>query len=211
MGSPPTSGTSSSAPTTARTSGCTRTASSQDTTADTSSAAWETGGYIRIGDGSVAADLDSWFYGTVDEAAVWTRALTQAEIDAIYTAGVEGAGAGEQVLLSDGAGGTYWGQVPTAALEDEAVTTLKIADDTIMDADVATGADIDPLKLEHPGGTTTFLRADGTWATPPGGGSSAVRHGRLDAPDDRRLLGARACLGRRRQPDPDLHSDLGRR
>ena len=75
-------------------------------------------------------------------------------------------------MLSDGAGGTYWGQVPTAAIEDEAVTTLKIADDTIVDADVATGADIDPLKLEHPGGTTDFLRADGTWSPPPGGGSS---------------------------------------
>ena len=44
-----------------------------------------------------------------------------------------------------------------------------------------------------------------------GGGSSPDGHGRLDAADDRRLLRARARLGRRRLAHSDLHANLGRR
>ena len=72
---------------------------------------------MQIGYGYSSATDPDWYYGTADEVAVWTRALTQAEIDALYNAGVEGAGEGEMALLSDGAGGTYWGQVPPQAME----------------------------------------------------------------------------------------------
>lgn len=35
----------------------------------------------------------------------------------------------------------------------------------LMNADVASNAAINPAKLEHPGGSTSFLRADGTWSS----------------------------------------------
>lgn len=35
----------------------------------------------------------------------------------------------------------------------------------IVNTDVAAAADINPTKLDHPGGTTAFLRGDGTWST----------------------------------------------
>ena len=100
-----------------------------DTFADSSGVSPGTDDHVWIGYGYEDDGFTySWLYGTVDEAAVWTRALSQAEIDAIYTAGVEGAGSGEMVLLSDGAGGTYWGKAPPRALEPgdegEVLTTL---------------------------------------------------------------------------------------
>ena len=52
------------------------------------------------------SDHDAYFYGTADEAAIWTRALTQAEIDSLYTAGVEGAGSGRDGLAL-GRGGRH--------------------------------------------------------------------------------------------------------
>ncbi len=134
------------------------------TTADTSGAYAVGGIYAGFGADGPSASNKTWFYGTADEAAVWTRALTQAEITSLYLSGIGGAADGDLAYVTDGAGGAHWGHVTTGAIEDG----------TIMDTDVNAAADIDPTKLEHPGGTTSFLRADGTWAAPPGGGSAAT-------------------------------------
>ena len=64
-----------------------------------------------------AADLGDtshipWFYGTVDEAAIWDRALTAGEIATLYAAGVGGGDPAGAVLTSDGTGGSSW-ELPT--------------------------------------------------------------------------------------------------
>ena len=114
-----------------------------DETADPSGAAWATGSIVRVGYGVVTVTTStqgSWFYGTVDEAAIWTRGITAEEVATLYAGGTGSPG-------------------PDA-----------VGDGTIFNRHINTAADIDPTKLQHPGGTTSFLRADGTWATPTGGG-----------------------------------------
>lgn len=92
----------------------------------------------------------SWrgnLHGRLAQAAIYDTALDASTI-ALHanTRGAGGTG-----------GGTAWpGSYP------------------IVNADVASHADITPTKLSHPGGTTDFLRADGTWATPSGGGGVAT-------------------------------------
>ncbi len=113
-------------------------------TADSSSPASH-GGFIRVGYGmTTSGSAHSWFYGTADEVAVWTRALDAEEVAALYAGGVGASG-------------------PDA-----------VGDGTIFNRHVNTVADIAPTKLSHPGGTTSFLRADGTWATPSGSGGVAT-------------------------------------
>ncbi len=132
--------------------------------------AYSSGGSFGQTDGVKVGTLDItsqflYFNGSVDELAVWSEALTADEI-ALLASAVEGtsSGDGDQVLVSDGAGGSHWGQANGNAIADGAIT----------DAKVATGADIDPLKIEHPGGTSSFLRADGTWAAPASGTTVAT-------------------------------------
>lgn len=91
------------------------------------------------------------------------------------------AGRYDTINLGDGLGGTDNGdgsntihvntdgstiEVSGDALrvKDGGITSAKIADGAIVNADVNASAAIDPTKLSHPGGTSTFLRADGTWA-----------------------------------------------
>ncbi len=94
-------------------------------------------GNFRIGYGEIGLFTPGYMYGTTDEVAVWTRALTADEVATLYAAGVSTSGPGD---ITDGA---------------------------IFNRHINSAADIDVLKLDHPGGTTSFLRADGTWATPP--------------------------------------------
>lgn len=48
-----------------------------------------------------------WFYGAIDEIAIWSAALTADEIAALYAAGAGGSPDGT-VLTSDGSGGTSY-------------------------------------------------------------------------------------------------------
>ena len=88
-----------------------------DTTAD-ASGAYSSPTHVNIGYGTTEEDVplahffESWFYGSVDEAAVWTRALSADEIATLYTAGAEGGVGAGYVFTSDGAGGRSW-QPPT--------------------------------------------------------------------------------------------------
>lgn len=80
--------------------------------------------------------------------------------------------------------GVRWRQtgaaIPSTGIGDNSVTSLKIADGTIVDADIAAAAAINIAKLgaTGPRNATTFLSGDGTWKSPPGagggGGSSPV-------------------------------------
>lgn len=101
-------------------------------------------GSLRVGYAAVdyaAGDfVPGWFYGAADEAAVWSRALTSEEVATLYAGGTGSPG-------------------PEA-----------VGDGTIFDRHVNAAAGIAPTKIQHPGGTTTFLRGDGTWAAPSGGG-----------------------------------------
>lgn len=81
--------------------------------------------------------------------------------------------------------------VTSAEIADSTITTNDIAPDTITAADIAAGAvgtseiadgsvanadlagSIAVTKLVLPGGTTNFLRSDGSWAAPSGGGGGA--------------------------------------
>ncbi len=133
--------------------------------------AFSSGGLFGQTDGVHVGMLDIsssrlYFTGSVDELAVWNAALTADEIAGLYTAGVvtPTPGDGDQVFVSDGDGGSHWGQANGSAIEDG----------SIVDRHVATGANLDPLKLSHPGGTTSYLRADGTWATPSSSGSPST-------------------------------------
>jgi concanavalin A-like lectin/glucanase superfamily protein len=86
------------------------------------------GGNIGIYLGRAGNPTAGWtFNGDLDEAAVWERALTPTEIATLYAAGIdEHTAAGGSVLVSDGEGGSMWGQVTTPAIADEAVTPAKL-------------------------------------------------------------------------------------
>lgn len=66
---------------------------------------------------------------------------------AANTAARLAVGTNGQVLTSNGTDPS-WGQVPTAGIADSAVTSAKIANDTIVNADVSTSAAIAVSKLE---------------------------------------------------------------
>lgn len=63
------------------------------------------------------------------------------------------------------------GTVGTADLATNSITSPKITDGTIATADIADGAVTIP-KLPAGATATTYLRGDGIWATPEGGGTS---------------------------------------
>lgn len=79
------------------------------------------------------------FYGTVDEVAVWEKALTLDEIETVYQAGVQSFSTGD-VPVSDGDGGVTWGKVPPGSIEpgtDGQVLTT--SGSTVVWADPPTG------------------------------------------------------------------------
>jgi microcystin-dependent protein len=71
------------------------------------------------------------------------------------------------------------------------VTSAEITDGTIATADIANNA-ITVAKLPSGATGTTFLRGDGTWATPSGGGTVAIANGGTGATT---AAGARTNLG----------------
>ena len=72
------------------------------------------------------------FYGSIDEAAVWEKALSAGEVARLAAAGSAsgGAGAEYEVLTSDGAGATRWALVEglsidtTGAAEGDVLTIV---------------------------------------------------------------------------------------
>ncbi len=84
------------------------------------------------------------------------------------------------------AGGDLTGSYPNPAIASNAISTSEIQNGTIINADVSNSAAIAYSKLNLTGSvaiadlsatgsasSSTYLRGDGTWATPSGGGSSA--------------------------------------
>lgn len=58
----------------------------------------------------------------------------------------------------------------TLSIASGGVTASMIANNTITNSQISASANIATTKLALPGGTANFLRADGTWAVPPGTG-----------------------------------------
>lgn len=150
----------------------------QDTFADTSAALSPSD--MNVGHGLIVdvtgfSTEDAWFYGAADEAVIFDRALTANEIASLYQSGLGQSGEGEQVLISDGQGGAEWGQLHTEAIQDQAVTSLKIADGTIVDADVDAAADIGVSKLAAgmDGQVLETVSGVPTWTTESFGGDPA--------------------------------------
>ena len=86
--------------------------------------------------------------------------------------------AGDWTTLSNLLAGTYTGQSSTAVTCQNLATTLGISGGgtgATSAADARTNLGLGSLAILTPGGTasgTTFLRGDGVWATPPGGGGT---------------------------------------
>jgi hypothetical protein len=76
-------------------------------------------------------------------------------------------------------GSATWGAiVGDLADQDDLSAALALKVDSSSLAAIATSGDIGDLT-GFPGGTTTYLRADGTFATPPGGGGGSVAWGEV--------------------------------
>jgi hypothetical protein len=121
-----------------------------------------------------ATDTTNWLnssvylqlYQLVAGTATFTIATTSDKRQAIGASG-GGGGSGDVV----GPAGAVAGKVATF----NGVTGKLIQDSGVTLGDIAT--------ISKPGGTTSFLRADGTWATPPStGGGVTVFTGLTDAP-----------------------------
>jgi hypothetical protein len=91
----------------------------------------------------------------------------------IWACAADAAGTGGFTALTGDVTASGTGSV-AATIAGNAVTSAKILDGTVSNADLAGSIAIS--KLSVPGGTASFLRADGTWVAPPSGADNLGNH-----------------------------------
>jgi len=114
---------------------------------------------LKVGAMATGGPVYGSLNGSVDELAIWNRVLTIDEIQGMY-ARADPAALSEpagKVLLADGSGGTEWGYIGTSSLDDDAVTTPKIAAAAVTPAKIADGGEGQMLKT---------VAGDVVWALP---------------------------------------------
>jgi hypothetical protein len=91
----------------------------------------------------------------------------------IWACAADNAGSSGITALTGDVTASGTGSV-VATIEANAVGSGEIADGSVANADLA--GSIAVSKLSVPGGTTSFLRADGTWVAPPAGADNLGNH-----------------------------------
>jgi hypothetical protein len=107
--------------------------------------------------------------GTVTSAKIFDNTIVNADISPAAAIAYSKLALTNSIVAGD----ITSSAVTTAKINDGAVTTAKIADANITTAKIA-DANVTIAKLSATGtaDNTSFLRGDGTWATPAGGGGA---------------------------------------
>lgn len=112
-----------------------------------------------IGGGNPNGSTNYYFYGTIDEVAIWDAALTPTEIAELVTRGTAAdAATGGQVLTADGTGSSAW-QYPTIDVDgtryDKVIAGSGLTSTDNTGGTVTVAANVDNSTLEI---TTDTLR-----------------------------------------------------
>ena len=154
-----------------------------------------------------AVDTSQIAAGAVETAQIADDAVTNAKIanDAVDTAQIADDAVDTAQIADDAVNNAKIADdaVETAQIANDAVTSDKVADDAVDTAQIADGAvetaqiaddavTLPKLSATGSASSTTFLRGDNTWATPPagsGGGSGTAVSAHTPVSGDTELAG----------------------
>lgn len=139
---------------------------------------YEAGAQVRL----ILNMADGGLYRFDNGAWGLASGLPDAPLDGVAYVRKDGAWEPES---GGGGGGASWGSITgTLSAQTDLSTALASKANTSSLAAIATSGAVSDLQ-SFPGGTTNFLRADGTFAAPPGGGGSGDVVGPASSVNDR--------------------------